>query len=94
MSLDNQLEQIHELMREMREEARGHRKETQAYIVSQTKLQKDVETIKTVISEMEPKVERHDNVYRFGKTAGTVIAAVFTWAGYDAFKNHWPWGRH
>jgi precorrin-4 methylase len=94
MSLDNQLEQIHDLMREMRDEARDHRKETQAYIVAQAKMRKDVEVLTTTVSEIEEKVEQHHAVYRFGKTAGMLIAAVFSWAGYDAFKNHWPWGRH
>jgi hypothetical protein len=42
--------------------------------------------------DMTEKVEKHDSVYVAGRRMGLLVAAIFSWLGWDTVKNHLHWG--
>ena len=91
---DLMLEQVFDLLKEVRDDQKDHRKETQTFALDQLGLRKDLNSLQTEVAEMKPQVEAHEAVYRHGKMLGTAFVALMSWLGWDTFKNHWPWGKH
>lgn len=92
---DQQISEIFDLMREMRDEQREHRSETKTFMLDQVAIKKDVENLQEDVKAMGEKVEKHEGVYKFSKAIGTAIVAILGWLGWDTISNHLPkWRGH
>jgi tetrahydromethanopterin S-methyltransferase subunit A len=89
---DQQISEIFDLMREMRDEQREHRSETRTFMLDQVAIKKDVENLQADVKEMGEKVDQHHGVYVKGKALGALITLVLGWVGWDTVKNHLHWG--